>query len=92
MKWAFRSVLLGVLALVPVACDDDDGEGGDDNSDMTSSEEEESAEGEPADGCVDGDQTVPVGETRACQCDDGSASTQTCQSTGEFGVCSCAGW
>jgi hypothetical protein len=92
MKSLFGSTFLcAALLLSPIGCDSDDGDSGDEGSDKTSSGEEGSGE-EAAVGCMDGDVAVAVGETRDCECDDGSASTQTCLSTGEFGVCSCEGW
>jgi hypothetical protein len=93
MRLACGSILLfGALLFGPVACDDEDGESGDESSDMTDAQEEGSAEGEGVEACVDGEQTVAVGDTRGCDCMDGSASTQMCLSTGQFGVCDCAGW
>jgi hypothetical protein len=92
MKWLYASML--ALLVGPIGCDEDKGDdGGDDNSDMTSSSEEEEGSAEAGmQGCVDGENTTPVGQTRSCMCTDGSASTQTCLSTGEFGICDCQGW
>lgn len=43
------------------------------------------------DGCPDGDALVSIGDKRACTCDDGVESEQTCLSTGEFADCQCVG-
>ena len=85
-------VLASLLVAVPLACDDEKGDsGGDDVADPSGSEEG-SGEEQGVEACVDGEQMVAVGEDRACECMDGSQSTQTCLSTGEFGTCDCAGW
>ncbi len=86
------ALALATLLLVPASCDDDEGDSGGDGPEPASSGEEDSGSSPGADACVDGDVSTPVGETRACECMDGSQSTQTCLATGEFGVCDCAGW
>jgi hypothetical protein len=86
-------VLATLLVAVPLACDDEKGDsGGDDVADPSGSEEGSGEEEQGVEACVDGEQMVAVGEDRACECMDGSQSTQTCLSTGEFGTCDCAGW
>jgi hypothetical protein len=92
MKWLYASLAVLASGLGSLACDDDKGDSGDDNSDMTSSAEEEGSAEEGVEGCIDGEETLAVGDMRACMCTDGSSSSQTCLATGEFGICECAGW
>lgn len=77
-------VRIGVVALFIAAagCDEDD-----DPSDEPSHRDVP----EVVDGCADGEDLVDIGDTRACTCDDGTESEQTCLSTGSFAQCMCVG-
>ena len=75
------AALFFALALGP-ACDD----GGEPTDEADSMDVPEAVEG-----CPDGDDLVAIGETRACECDDGTEADQTCLSTGEYADCKCAG-
>ncbi len=43
------------------------------------------------DGCPDGDALVEIGNTRDCECDDGTLAEQTCLASGEYADCKCGG-
>lgn len=75
------AALILALAWVP-ACDDE--------SDPADEAESRDVP-ETVDGCPDGDDLVAIGDTRVCECDDGTDAEQTCLSTGEYADCKCAG-
>ena len=78
---------LGLGSLTVFGCDDKKDD--EDESAMTSPGEAGSSD--VPNGCENGDEMAEVGESRACTCDDGTASTQVCLGTGMFDVCQCAG-
>ena len=82
-----RLVLCLGLVLVPFGCDDDDG-----GDDMKVEDDNDDGTDVPAEGCADGDNVIPTGGTRACECPDGSSATQQCLASGDFGSCTCGGW
>lgn len=79
-----RLVPLTLALLVAPACDERDGDAPADDQDRGDVPAD-------AEGCPDGDASVEIGASRACTCDDGTQSEQTCLSTGAYADCQCVG-